>query len=58
MPTQDVLQSSLKVREKDDEEGQLKKKRHRKVMTKKTRDVLQSSLEFIDSSVLVLQAVE
>ena len=39
------------------EVGQPKKKRQRKVMTKKTRETLQSSLKSIDTTILVQEAV-
>ena len=50
---QDVSQSSSK----DKEANPRLKKRQRKVMTKRIRDELQTSLESIDSDVLVLEAV-
>ena len=50
-PPQDVLHSSSK------DKANPRKKRQRKVMTKRIRDELQTSLESIDSDVLVLEVV-
>ena len=53
-----VTYSRKKVgKRSQNEEGEPKKKRQRKVMNKKTQKTLQSSLESIDTSVLILEAV-